>query len=557
MLRHRRPPRALSLALALLWGCAPAYAAGAAPTLPQGTGVEPPAAPRLVVLLVVDQLRADLLDRYATVFDGGLKRLLDGGRRYTRVTMDHLVTETAPGHATLSTGLHPSGHGVVANLWWEEAGGTWRSVENVVDTTTRIAGEDRLYGASPRVLREDGVADWLLAARPGARVVSVSGKARGAVLLAGRGTDPADRDVYWFEPALGGFATSTAYRDTPAEWVREFNASVMPGHRADTTWTSHVPPELAALSRPDTAGYEFDGVRTHFPHSFGRAREATGAETDFWSWWASTPGPDEAALQLAGAAIEARGLGLDETPDLLAVSLSQTDRVGHAHGPLSREQMDNLLRLDAALGRFFATLDARVGEGAWSVVLTADHGAMDMPEWSSGSDGVSGTRLGSAHLEELQALLGRVSREVGSADPARLGGPLAEAVAELPWIARAWSHDDLSRGMPADSFTTLAVNGYAPGRPSGLLGRFGVEYQVAEGVLPFGFETGGSTHQSGYLHDRWIPLVVLGPDVPAGTVSDPVSAVAVAPTLAALLGVPVPGDLPAQSVISRGSSRVP
>jgi hypothetical protein len=365
------------------------------------------------------------------------------------------------------------------------------------------------------------------------------------------------RDVYWFEPAAGAFVTSTAYARDPAPWVTRFNEETLPRFRSDTTWRSGLAPEAAMLTRPDTVPYEMDGVRTHFPHTLGLAREMMGEEVGFWSWWSGTPGPDLATLLLAAAAVDARQLGADGTPDLLAVSLSQTDRIGHGYGPLSREQLDNLMRLDAALGDFFETLDARLGPEGWTVALTADHGAMDMPEWSAEGARAEGVRLGSSELQRLEALLGEVAREVGSTDPRELAGPLAEAIPQLPWIARAWSEDDLTSAEAADSFDVLAMNSHRPGRVSGLLGRLGVTFQVAERVLNFGFEYGGSTHQSGYHHDRWIPLVLMGPGIEPGAVEEGVSAVSVAPTLADLLGVPAPEDVQGPSLLRPPSSPTP
>ncbi|MEJ2541256.1 MAG: alkaline phosphatase family protein [Gemmatimonadota bacterium] len=175
-------------------------------------------APSLLVMIVVDQLPAELLDRYDPAFTGGLRRLRDEGLRFLSTTHDHAITETAPGHATLVTGTWPSHHGVVSNQWWEAEPPSFKAVLNVVDPKAPVLGYPQLPGASPAVLERDGLADWLQAANPDSRVVSVSGKARGAVLLASH----SDADVFWFEPALGRFVTSTHYASDYPDWVTDF-----------------------------------------------------------------------------------------------------------------------------------------------------------------------------------------------------------------------------------------------------------------------------------------------------------------------------------------------
>ncbi|MEO8577706.1 MAG: alkaline phosphatase family protein, partial [Gemmatimonadales bacterium] len=176
-------------------------------------------APKLVVMVLVDQLRADLLDRYGDLFTGGFKRLRDQGYSYTNASHAHATTETAVGHATLSTGVHPFRHGVIANIWYEMSGGAWRQVLNVEDTTEKIVGGQGLAGVSPRHLMRSGFAEWLMAANPKSKVASVSGKDRGAIQTAAhtRGY------VYWFSSASGRFVTSTYYRDADPDWVTKFN----------------------------------------------------------------------------------------------------------------------------------------------------------------------------------------------------------------------------------------------------------------------------------------------------------------------------------------------
>ncbi len=524
-------------ACALSFGCARGGAVADAP--PPPPPLDPP---RLAVLLVVDQLPTYLVDRYRDLFEGGLLRLLDGGLVYPQTTHDHAMTETAPGHATLATGTHPSRHGVVGNHWYEQdPEGEWRSVVNVADVRTRVAGAPTVGGVSPLALRRDGLADWLLAAEPLARVVSISGKDRAAVLLGGRGGG----SVVWFEAQLGRFATSTHYTSFNPGWLRSYNGGALRDHEADTVWSSAVPDAWRTRSRPDTAAYEGDGVLTAFPHRYAEAR-LRDPGLDFWTWWAGTPFLDRATLDLARAAVEAERLGQDDVPDLLALSLSQTDRVGHAYGPGSREQLDNLLRLDAELGRFFTWLDEQVGRNRWVVAFTSDHGVLEIPE-ARREQGLPGLRLRPDSVETLQRVVDRLTGEADG-DLERIARPLANAIVEeVPWIARAWSAEELA-GMQVtvDSFAVLERNSLHAGRPQGLLSRAGVLLHYQPFTLGWSYER-GTGHGSPYLYDRQVPLVFLGEGIVPRVDSARASAVDVAPTLARLLGISFPDDLDGQA----------
>ncbi|MFT5431376.1 MAG: putative AlkP superfamily pyrophosphatase or phosphodiesterase [Myxococcota bacterium] len=366
--------------MATLAGCGGA-ATSAPPPPPTGE------APQLVVLLVADQLSYDLYDRYQRQFRFGLKTLRDGGTRY-RATHDHGITETAPGHATLATGVHPARHGIPSNDWW----GDERWVYAVEDDNTLQVG-DSLVGRSPELLRRDGLGVWLQEAHPDARVVTVSAKDRSAVLMAGR----ANADAYWFEPLRGRFVTSTHFRSEYPGWVDRFHEAHRSTWLEERIWVDEVPPRLKRLSRADTSRFEGNGAQTFFPHraseeasnvdESGAALDGIAREQAFFGWWATTPMLDRATFEFALAAVEAGGLGADETPDLLALSVSQTDRVGHAYGPNSREQFDNLLRLDAELGDFLSELDRLVGEGRWVVAFTSDHGIFPIPEYANATMG--------------------------------------------------------------------------------------------------------------------------------------------------------------------------
>ena len=509
----------------------PLLAAGApAPPGPVQEG------PRLVVLLVVDQLPASLLERYGSIFTGGFRRLLDDGLRFANATHDHAITETAPGHATIATGTEPWKNGMVSNEWWEATDGPeFDLILNVIEPETPVLGDPTLAGASPSRLERSGLADWLRASSPESRVVSVSGKDRGAVLLGGQSPG----DVYWFSPDLGRFVTSVYYGDEYPDWVDDVNEDVVPDFMADSVWALEVPVDLRNEARPDSSPGEGGPDGLTFPHTLANARIAN-PEYPFWVWWAGTPFLDKGTLALAEAALRGASLGDDEVVDLLAVSLSATDRVGHAYGPGSLEQLDNLLRLDRELGHFLDRVDEVVGEGRSLVVLTSDHASMDLPEART-ARGLPGGRL---TRDSVAALQTAVNRAAGASDgPEDRARRLAETVVGASWVARAWTHAQLE-DVPAsaDSFMVMEARGYYPGRFAGLLSRAGVEMQLAEGVLTWSIPT-GTTHGSPYYYDRHVPWIMEGAGIPPGVRSDRVSTADIAPTLAAILGLEIPDDL--------------
>jgi hypothetical protein len=486
--------------------------------------------PGLVVYLVVDQLRGDLLERYAPAFNGGFRRLMEEGLSFSNALHGHSSTETAPGHAALSLGVHPARAGIPSNAWRE---GVDR-VLNVIDHQEHLVGLPEVPGASPEVLYRTGLADWLQEAQPGARVLSVSGKDRAAVLMAGKSRG----DVYWFDALSGQFVTSTYYRSENPSWLARFNGEVLPEYRVDSVWTSTVPPPFAGLSAPDTASFEGDGINTYFPHRYHRERIDPDAD-DFFLWFETTPMLDKATLDLVLAAMEEEGIGRTAgRTDFLSISFSQTDRVGHAYGPLSREQMDTLLRLDQLLKDLFYFLDEWVGPGRWVVGLTGDHGVMTMPERAEGS----GLRLTLEERASLEGDLSRVARESTGQGEA-LAESLAEVLLEIFFVGPAYTHRRLLSGVPGDSLATLFQRNYTPGRAGGLLSQYGVEMWWAENVLDWNYALRGTTHGSPFHYDRWVPLILMGPGIEAGQVDVPVQPLDLAPTLASLAQVPYPGDL--------------
>jgi predicted AlkP superfamily pyrophosphatase or phosphodiesterase len=502
------------------------------------------ARPRLVVAVVVDQLRADLLDRYEPAFTGGLRRLLDEGFRFTQVSHAHARTSTAPGHATIATGVLPSRHAVVANSWYQRAGDQWLPTYAVADPDSPILGfenEAALEGRSPRTMLRDALPDWLHAQDDDARIVSISRKDRAAIPLGGRTTE----HVYWILPEVGRFVTSRYYMNRYPRWLQDFNGRVMPAISAEEVWNTDVTAELRPLARPDSAGYEGDGVHSTFPHV--SAQENRPGDVQAHNVWGyDQPRADAAVMLLARTVIDELDLGQRNPQDLLAVSLSATDRVGHAYGPYSQEQLSNLIHLDRVLGDFLAYLDEVVGEGRWVLGLTGDHGVVTIPEAQVQLGlGPDARRIS---LDERNGELAAALRDASDAGPApeKVAERLAGLVEERGLAAKAYTHHELTRGEPADSFAVLFRNSHYPGRAWGPLSRWGVEVRFGDGDL-VGSQT-GTTHESTYWYDRHVPMIFIGAGVEPGWSDDLAYTVDFAPTLADLAGIPIPDDLDGRSI---------
>jgi predicted AlkP superfamily pyrophosphatase or phosphodiesterase len=497
--------------------------------------------PSLVVMIAVDQLDGDLVGRYESVLKGGFRRFLDEGHRFTQASHAHAMTETAPGHATIATGVFPSRHGIVGNNWRHRTGFDWPNTYAVGDVDSPILGfenEPVLEGRSPKNLLRSGIADWVRAQDPEARTVSISKKDRAAVTMAGQTTD----NAWWLLDQLGIFITSTHYADRYPDWITRFNREVMPGIAADTAWETLVPLDAQRLGAPDSAAYEGDGVHTAFPHL--SAQEVPDGDEQMHNIWAfDQPRADDAVLELAKAAIAELELGQREGHvDLLAVSFSALDRVGHMYGPLSQEAFSTILNLDRVLGDLFTHLDETVGEGRWVAGLAGDHGAVDIPERASEMGNAEADRIDeSAHF----AAMGDALREAASTGgpPDAVAARVADLIEQRRLVAAAYTHHELTLGgEPADSFAVLYRNSHYPGRAWGVLSRFGVEVRYGEGDLVTSYPT-GTTHGSPYWYDRHVEMMWLGAGVPAGTSDTPVYTVDFAPTLAGLGRIRAPDDL--------------
>jgi predicted AlkP superfamily pyrophosphatase or phosphodiesterase len=519
--------------------CSPAPAPG------ERGASQAPAFSGLVVLLVIDQLPQFLLDRYDSLFVGGFRRLLDEGRVHSRAYHEHARTSTAPGHTTLAAGVYPHRHGIVGNSWREPVGGEWVLVENFLDDSEEIVGMPEGRGFSPRALRTPVLADWILEADPAARVLAVSGKVRGAVPMAGHGK----HHVYVLNDGYGpAFVTSTYYRDSIPDWVGRFNEGPLAALLADSVWESTVPAAAAGASRPDTVTYERRGAYNTFPHGFAVEEEVWAQRTPgFMGWFWRTPMLDEASIAFAIAGAEALGLGRREGVDLLSIGLSATDVIGHTYGPYSREQLDNLLRLDRELGEMFEYLDGAIGRERYMVALSADHGVLAAPEHLRRLDEAAARVPPSDVREALEAM-----DEVDASSDAELHARRAAVLEGRDFVADAMTREELmvvdpSTPLPtaADSFVVLYRRSFRPDRAISP-GERGVFVRLREGLM---VDEAIATHGSPYTYDRHVPLVFMGSGIEPGRFDEVAATVDMAPTLASFIGMPAPADLDGRALI--------
>jgi hypothetical protein len=502
--------------------------------------------PRLVVVIVVDQLRGDLPARAAAAApDGGFSQIMRTGIVYQQAFYEHATTATAPGHATLFTGAHPSQHGIVGNEWYDR---------DAKQRTASVRAPDRGREPGPYNLRATTVGDELvLACGPRCRVFGISGKDRGAILPAGH-----LGKAFWFDSRHGGFASSQYYFPALPEWVAQWNAAV-PKSAYPEKWTLLREPKLYAAIDADDRPFERPPPKLGrtFPHPLGHADDP-----DYFDLFLHTPYVDSLTLAFARRLIEQEGLGNDTAPDLLSVSLSATDYVGHSFGPESLEAEDNLAHLDRELSGFIGFLDQRIGRDRYVLVLTADHGLAATPEYAA-TMGLTAHRVDARVLvdaadRELEARL-HVARPVVSAfvppglylDRAKLAAAnvavkdaaavAAAALRKQTGVAYAVTTDDVSSEPLIGALVRNSIDE----------ARSGDVYVIPEpeSAIVEDMDLYTAFHGTPYAADRYVPLYLFGGTLAAQRIDRTVSTRSLAPTLALLLGVPAPSHASAPVLV--------
>jgi len=519
--------------------------------------------PRLVVFIAVDQMRREYLDRFGDQFTGGFRRLLDDGAVFNNANYQHAITGTAPGHATLSTGCNPAKHGIMGNNYFTRGGTDYKSPYSVTDTSTTLMGlgevNAKVYGSSPYNLNVPALGDWLKAAQPDAKVYSVALKDRSSVLMGGKNPDHA----FWFDQVTTRMVSSTYYKSPFPEWTKYYIGKDLMKAPLEKGWSKMLPEEEYSASREDDFPYELGVQRTTFPHtlfSFLPPVSTFSYEARKGPLLWISPMGDAYTLEFAKAIIENEKLGMDEIPDMLFVSCSVADKIGHQFGPYSQEIQDYYLRLDQYMGNFFAYLDERIGSENYYVALSADHGGMPIPE-ELVRRGIDAQRITAPEYSVIiDSIEARLQREIGlKNDIIRIANyqgfaldykeamglgiiekdlqrRVANAVDTLPFVADVYLPEELMSTTSTKKDISFFRNNYRPDRGVEMKIRFNEYALVGVGI-------NGTSHGSIYHYDTNVPLIFMGPQVKAQVFDQSAGVVDMAPTLARILNIPVIGNI--------------
>ncbi|HEX8332843.1 MAG TPA: alkaline phosphatase PafA, partial [Segetibacter sp.] len=504
--------------------------------------------PKLVVGIVVDQMRWDFLYRFYNLYSpkGGIRRMLDNGYSCENTFTPYAPTITAPGHATAYTGSVPAIHGITGNAWWDSQ--LNRSVYCVEDNTVKTVGNTSTAGEmSPRNMLTTTITDELrMSSNFKSKVVAVAIKDRGAILPAGHSANAA----YWYDASKGNFITSTYYMNDLPEWVKNFNDRKVVDSLYELNWN-------LALKTKTYNEYATDDVKPYEGKPFGQ--DATGFPYNLakfigkdYSKISSTPHGNSLIFEMAKAALQNEQLGKSGATDFLAVSLSSPDYVGHSFGPNSWETLDTYIRLDESLGKFFDHLDATVGKGQYISFFTADHGVAHVPGFLKENKLPGGTFDDVLVMREMNTILkqkfGREglivsmynyqvhlnNRIIDSLKLDRYGITtlITNYLQKQESVARVFEIQNLSVTTINSKQREMLANGYYPSR--------GGDIQI---ILKPGYIDGGptgTTHGLWNPYDSHIPLVWYGWNIKPGKLHRETYMTDIAPTLAAMLQIQMP-----------------
>jgi predicted AlkP superfamily pyrophosphatase or phosphodiesterase len=476
-----------------------------------------PKKPKLVLAIVIDQFRYDYLTRFRAEYHAGFDRLLTQGAVFTNARYIHFPTVTAIGHATFLSGATPSVSGIVGNDWFDRQENV--HVTSVSDNKTTLLGGTG-EGASPHRLLVSTVGDEVKMANGNARVIGVSLKDRAAILPAGHMANGA----YWFDLKSGNFVSSTYYfRDLPA-WVKDFNASRPSEKYRGVTWLTHkLPMDLVALY----------GDSSHSPLE-------------------ASPFGNELVEMFAERALTAEQMGTRGATDVLTVSFSSNDKVGHDYGTYSPEEHDVAVQTDRILARLFEAVDRQVGMDNVLVVLTGDHGVAPSAEEATANHMPGGRIPGDTVKNAIQAALVKrygpgdwiagswdlsiylnwqfiASKNLNRAEVSQVAAEAAVAVAH---VSRVYTRDQLTSGsLAVDAFAQRVINGFNLRRSADIV------------FIPdpyWTFSTSVSTHGTPFGYDTHVPVIFMGTGIKPGSRNANISINDIAPTLATILEVETP-----------------
>lgn len=502
-----------------------------------------PIKPKLVVLLSIDQMRGDYIDKFRHQWTKGLHRLVTEGAWFRQADYPYYTTVTCAGHASIGTGTVPAVHGMVANSWAD------RDNSRIVSCTDDDTAKSISYGApvtsiahSARNLMSPTLSDELRTQSwPPPRVVGISLKARSAITLSGHRPDV----VVWLDERDGGWVTSTAFADAPAPYLKEFFARHPMSDELGRTWDRGMPKERYSYAYTLENRRRTPHASLEFPHvTKGRGNEVGGAITDAWE---ASPYSDAYLAAMAMASLDAMKLGRGAGTDFLALGFSALDLTGHSYGPTSHEVQDVLFRLDEQIGLLLDKLDREVGRGQYVVGLSSDHGVAPIPEAIKAA-GFDAGRIDNVALGK--AIDGVLSRELGAGayrtrvlgndiffndgiylkltqNPQAMAAVL-DTVRKVEGVWRVYRKEQLSA---TDPLTRQLFFSHYEGR-SGDIKFLGRAYWITSAST--------STHGTGHRYDTQVPVMLFGYGIKKGEYLQPASPIDLAPTLAFLTGITLP-----------------
>ncbi len=516
--------------------------------------------PKLVIGIVVDQMRYEYLTRFYNHYgDEGFKKIINEGFTANNGHFNYTPTYTGPGHASVFTGSTPSTHGIISNEWYDK--NLEEGVNCVLDTAMALIGETGGNGkVSPHRLLVSTLADELkFFTQSKSKSIGISIKDRGAVLPVGRTADAA----YWYNKSTGGFNSSTYYfKDQLPAWVRAFNNRKLANQYLTSTWETLKPIDTYIESDPDDSRYEtkMPTKRTStFPYDLAAMKSKTNMG---YSLLTVTPYANTIVTEMAKAAIEGEKLGQDGITDILTISYSATDAAGHAFGPYAKEVQDFYLRLDLEIAGLLKHLDTTVGEGQYTVFLTADHAVLDVPQrlidHKMAGGYFSKTGLSdkiNAHLVRYfgkgvyvesisnnQVFLDKEFINSKKIDLYAVQNKVAQLLMGEPGIAEAYPswmvmQTDFNAGGPIGNL----VRGYHHKRSGDILYYFQAGWMSGKGPI-------GTTHGSGYNYDTHVPILLYGAGIRAGESHERYNITDIAPTITTLLKIPFPSGCTGQPI---------
>lgn len=519
---------------------------------------QPPKKTKLVVGVVVDQMRYEYLHRFANHYgNDGFKRLMNDGFQFKNAHFNYIPTYTGPGHASVYTGTTPRVHGIIGNDWYDKY--EKKNMYCVEDQEVNgVGGSGKVGQRSPKNLRASTVTDELqLFYQNRSKVISVSIKDRGAILPAGHQPTGA----YWYDGKSGNFITSTFYQKVLPDWVIKFNVRKLPKSYMKKEWDTYKPIVDYVESARDDRPYEFASDFKNLPNVFPYDFKEIGRTADLNEVIKVTPYGNSLVAEMALAAIDGEGLGQDSITDFLAVSFSSTDYIGHAFGPYSKEIQDTYVRLDLELARLMKSLDEKVGKGNWTLFLTADHAVADIPAYlkeqghsvdyvttpGSNEDLMKALeeRFGTAGLVENvsnhQIFLNKELISEKQLNIMEIKNFLVMQLHARPGVGLALDAQ-LAGSYGGNNLDTRLLAAGINSRMSG-----DVVYTHRVGWLgKWNKANGGTTHGTGYAYDTHVPMIFYGWGIKKGSTVNYHPITDIAPTISSLLNIKFPSGCTGQ-----------